>query len=250
VQLENDLQQAIERQEFQIHWQPIISLENNQISGFEALLRWQHSQQGVVSPAEFMPIAEETGLIIPIGWWVLREACRQMRIWQQEITTMPLTISVNLSSKQFLQPDLSKQIEQILQETKLAPYSLRLEIPQNIVIENPEITFATLLQLKTLGVQLQIDNFGISYSFLTSFQGSPNLLYYEKFDRLKIDRSLISQIDTDDESLEVVKTIVAIAHELNINMIATGVETARQVAQLKTLNVNMGRDIFSLSPRY
>lgn len=247
VQLENELQQAIERQEFQIHWQPIISLENNQISGFEALLRWQHSQQGVVSPAEFMPIAEATGLIIPIGWWVLREACRQMRIWQQEITT-PLTISVNLSSKQFLQPDLSKQIEQILQETKLAPCSLRLEIPQNIVMENPEITFATLLQLKTLGVQLQIDNFGISYSFLTSFQGSQNLLYYEKFDRLKIDRSLISQIDTDDESLEVVKTIVAIAHELNINMIATGVETARQVAQLKTLKCQYGQGYFFSKP--
>jgi EAL domain-containing protein (putative c-di-GMP-specific phosphodiesterase class I) len=236
LQVGNDLPQALDYQAFQIHYQPIVFLQTSRITGFEALLRWQHPKRGLVSAAEFIPVLEETGLIVPIGWWVLHEACRQMRVWHEQFPTdPPLKISVNLSGRHFLQPDLIMQIEQILKETGLDACSLRLEIPESVVIKNPESATAKLLQVKALGVQLQIDQLGIGYSFLNRLQRLPNLICYEKFDRLKIDRSLVSQIGIDDEILEIVQKIVAIAQNLGMDMATAGVETAEQLAQLKAL---------------
>jgi EAL domain-containing protein (putative c-di-GMP-specific phosphodiesterase class I) len=249
LQLENDLRQALERQEFRIHYQPIVLLQTKEINGFEALLRWQHPKRGLVSAEEFISVAEETGLIVPIGWWVLREACRQIRTWQEKFPAdPPLTISVNLSSSQFFQQNLIKQIDQILKETDLDARSLRLEITESVVIENLEYASATLLQLKALGIQLQIDNLGMGYSFLSLAQCLPHLLDYEKFDRLKIDRSLVSRIDIDNESLEIFQTVVATAHDLGMDITAAGVETAGQLAYLRPQECEYGQGYLFSKP--
>jgi len=183
LQLENDLRRAVDRlstevssevdssvehcQELQLHYQPIVSLETGRFTGFEALLRWQHLERGLISPEEFIPLAEETGLIIPIGYWVMREACRQLQAWQEEFSKdPPLMISVNLSGKQFSQPDLIEQIEQILRETGLSACSLKLEITESILMENAESAAAVLLRMRALGIQLYIDDFGTGYSSL------------------------------------------------------------------------------------
>ncbi|HEY9781115.1 MAG TPA: polysaccharide biosynthesis protein [Leptolyngbyaceae cyanobacterium] len=247
--LEKDLKQAFEQQKFQILYQPIVVLQTNRIIGFEALLRWHHSTKGIISPAEFMPVLEETGLIIPIGVWMLHQACRQMRQWQEQFPTeMPLTISINLSSKQFYQPLLSKQINQVLQKTGLDACSLRLEIPENVILQNLDFANEQILQLKALGVQLQIDNLGIGYSFLSLIQRLPNRMCYEHFDRLNVDRSLVSQIDKDQESLEILQTIIAIARNLGMDMTVAGVETAAQLARLNALECEYGQGYFFSKP--
>jgi FlaA1/EpsC-like NDP-sugar epimerase len=247
LRMGKNFQQVLEV--LQIHYQPIVRLQTNNIIGFEALLRWQHPQRGLVSVAEFMPVVEETSLIIPIGWWVLREACCQMRTWQEQFPNDPsLTISVNLSAREFFQPDLIKQLEQILQETELDARSLKLEIAESVVIENPDAATATLLQLRTLGVQLQIDQLGIGYLFLSRLQRLPNLMCYQKFDTLKVDRSLVSQIDVDDESLEILQKIGASANDLGMDITAAGVETAGQLAQLRALECKYGQGYFFSKP--
>jgi diguanylate cyclase (GGDEF)-like protein/PAS domain S-box-containing protein len=216
-------------QDFQLHYQPIVSLTNGIIKGFEALVRWQHPTRGLVSPTEFIPIAEETGLIVPLGYWVLRSACCQMRAWQERFpTTPPLTISVNLSSKQFLQSDLIEQIGQILRETGLSACSLRLEITESAIMENAEIAATMLFQLRDLGIQIYIDDFGTGYSSLSYLQRFP-------VNALKIDRSFISRMGVDGEDSEIVQTIVILARKLGIDVVAEGVETAEQLAQLRGL---------------
>jgi len=167
LQLETSLSWAFSRQEFRIHYQPIVLLETGKISGFEALVRWQHPTRGLLSPGEFISVAEETGAIIPIGYWVLREACLQMRSWQLQFPEKPLSISVNLSSKQFSHPDLIKCISQTLQETRLSARSLKLEITESAIMENSESATAMLLQLRDLEVELHIDDFGTGYSSLS-----------------------------------------------------------------------------------
>ncbi len=261
LQLETDLRQAVNRQEFLLHYQPIVSLSTGQITGFEALVRWQHPARGLVSPLEFIPVAEETGLIVPIGWWVLREACRQMREWQKQFgngssvrgngkeshplpipnSQLPLTISVNLSSKQFTQPHLALEIHQILQETGLDAGSLRLEITESAVMENAEAAIATLLQLKKLGVQIYIDDFGTGYSSLSYLHRFP-------IDTLKIDRSFVGRMSSDNENWEIVRTIVTLAHNLGLDVVAEGVETAEQLAQLRTLQCEYGQGYFFSRP--
>ena len=212
-------------------------------------MRWHHSTKGIISPAEFMPVLEETGLIIPIGVWMLHQACRQMRQWQEQFPTeKPLTISINLSSKQFYQPLLSKQINQVLQKTGLDACSLRLEIPENVILQNLDFANEQILQLKALGVQLQIDNLGIGYSFLSLIQRLPNRMCYEHFDRLNVDRSLVSQIDKDEESLEILQTIIAIARNLGMDMTVAGVETAAQLARLNALECEYGQGYFFSKP--
>ncbi|MBD2740274.1 EAL domain-containing protein [Coleofasciculus sp. FACHB-1120] len=237
LQLVTDLRQAVNRQEFLLHYQPIVSLSTGQITGFEALVRWQHPERGLISPAEFIPVAEETGLIVPIGWWVLREACRQMRVWQ----TQQLTISVNLSSKQFTQPHLAPAIHQILEETGLDPGCLRLEITESAVMENAESAIATLLELKKLGVQIYIDDFGTGYSSLSYLHRFP-------IDTLKIDRSFVGRMSSDSENWEIVRTIITLAHNLGLDVIAEGVETAEQLAQLRTLQCEYGQGYFFSRP--
>jgi diguanylate cyclase (GGDEF)-like protein len=242
LQLETDLRRALERQQFVVNYQPIVSLSSGTISGFEALLRWYHCDRGFVSPVEFIPIAEETGLIVPIGEWVLREACRQMSIWQNQLPTQPpLTISVNLSAKQFWQANLIEQIDTILQETQLDSRSLKLEITESAIIDNDESVTAILQQLRDRQIQLSIDDFGTGYSSLSYLQRFP-------VDMLKIDRSFVSQIGETGEHLEIVRAIVTLAHNLEMSAIAEGVETTQQLSQLRAAGCEFGQGYFFSKP--
>jgi diguanylate cyclase (GGDEF)-like protein len=242
LQLETDLQRALQRQELQLHYQPIVSLKSNKITGFEALLRWHRPEHGLVAAAEFIPIAEETGLIVPIGWWVMREACNQMRKWQLQFAlNSPLTISVNLSGKQFSQPDLIQQIEQILQETNLDPCSLKLEITESILVENAKSASAMLVKLQALGIRLSIDDFGTGYSSLSYLHQFP-------IDTLKIDGSFINKVDVDVEKIEIVRTIVALAWNLGMDVVAEGVETNKQMYQVKSLKCDFGQGYLFSKP--
>ena len=241
LQLETDLRRAIERNEIELHYQPIISLRSQRLSGFEALLRWRHPIRGWVSPLEFVPIAEQTGLIVPIGAWVLREACRQMQVWQSQFGGGGLlTINVNLSSKQF-SPELADQISQVLQETGLNPSQLKLEITESLLMENAESAIERLTQLRQLGVQLAIDDFGTGYSSLSYLHRLP-------IDTLKIDRSFIQRIDSDGEQLAIVRTIIMLAWNLGMEVVAEGAETAKQVAQLKALRCEYAQGYFFSRP--
>jgi diguanylate cyclase (GGDEF)-like protein/PAS domain S-box-containing protein len=237
LQLETDLRRAIERQEFCLHYQPIISLKTSRISGFEALIRWQHPSRGIIAPTEFIPIAEETGLIIPIGRWVLREACQQMRQWQLQFPTVcPLSISVNLSGKQ-LMPDLPQHIQQILQITELDAQCLKLEITESVLIENTDTAATLLTQIQALGIQLSIDDFGTGYSSLSYLHRFP-------IDILKIDQSFVNRLEEDPERLAIVRTIISLAWNLRMDVIAEGVETLSQMNHLKQLNCEYGQGFY------
>jgi diguanylate cyclase (GGDEF)-like protein/PAS domain S-box-containing protein len=242
LRLETDLRRAVGRGEFRVHYQPIISLGTGRISGFEALVRWQHPGRGLIPPAEFISVAEETGLIIPIGQWVLGEACLQTGIWQNQIDAdPPLTISVNLSSKQFLQPDLIERIDRMLLETGFDARSLKLEITESVVMENAAEATAMIRQLGDLGVKLYIDDFGTGYSSLS---------YLDRFpvSMLKIDRSFIERMSAREGDSEIVRTIVALAHNLHMGVIAEGVETEEQLSHLKALQCEYGQGYYFSRP--
>jgi EAL domain-containing protein (putative c-di-GMP-specific phosphodiesterase class I) len=242
LHLENDLRHAIERKEIFIHYQPIVLLETGAISGFEALIRWQHPERGFISPADFIPVAEETGLIIPIGRWVLQEACRQIRLWQNRFPAFArLSISVNLSGKQFSQSDLIEQIKQALHETNLNPNSLKLEITESVVMENIEAATNMLNQLRALGVDSSIDDFGTGYSSLSYIHRFPS-------STLKIDRAFVNRMTDHSDNLEIVRTIVMLARNLGMNVIAEGTETEEQVAQLRTLGCEYAQGFFFSKP--
>lgn len=242
LQLETDMRRAVERQEFRLHYQPIVSLGTGRIIGFEALVRWAHPQRGLISPEEFITAAEDTGLIISIGWWVLEEACRQTRAWQERFPeNPPLFVSVNLSGKEFVQPDLIKEIERILQETGLDARSLVLEITESVIMEKAASTTSRFLQLRALNVQLHIDDFGTGYSSLS-------YLSRFRFDKLKIDRSFVSRMGVDEENTEIVRTILTLASNLGVGVIAEGVEGPDQLAQLRALNCGYGQGYFFSKP--
>jgi diguanylate cyclase (GGDEF)-like protein len=237
LKLENDLRRAIEREEFCVHYQPIVSLETEALVGFEALARWNHPERGLVPPDEFIPLAEETGLITEIGSWVLREACTQLRSWQSAMGREALTMSVNLSGKQLTQTDLIQQIENTLRETGLNPTWLRLEITESVVMENAELATNTLLQLRKLGVHLSIDDFGTGYSSLSYLHRFP-------VNTLKIDRSFIGRMAKGDENSEIVRTICTLANNLGMEVVAEGVETREQLELLRSLNCEYGQGYF------
>jgi diguanylate cyclase (GGDEF)-like protein/PAS domain S-box-containing protein len=242
LQLETDLQRAVAQEEFIVHYQPIVYLKSRRIIGFEALVRWQHPTRGLVFPSDFIPLAEETGLIVPIDWWVLHEACRQMHAWQTQFpTNSPLTISVNISSKQFLQPDLINQIQQLLQEIGLSPSSLKLEITESVLVENTESVAATLTQLQALGIQISLDDFGTGYSSLS-------YLYHLPINTLKIDHSFIHNMDVEVTKVELIRTIVALAWNLGMNVVAEGVETKQQMYQLKMLKCDSAQGYLFSKP--
>lgn len=242
LQLETDLRRAVDRQEFIIYYQPIVSLENFRLAGFEALVRWQHPERGLIPPTDFIRIAEETGLIVPLGHWVLREACFQMREWQKVIPAdPPLSISVNLSSKQFMQPDLIGQVKAVLEETQIDPRSLKLEITESVVMENIEAATDMLNQLRDLGVELSIDDFGTGYSSLSYLHRFP-------ISTLKIDRSFVSSMADNNENTEIVRTIVMLARNLGMKVVAEGVETKEQLAQLRALDCDYGQGYFFSKP--
>jgi diguanylate cyclase (GGDEF)-like protein len=242
LKLENDMRRAIEREEFCVYYQPIVDLKSSVISGFEALVRWQHPERGLLSPAEFIPIAEETALIIPLGQWVLEEACRQMREWQrQSMASRMLTMSINLSGKQLSQPDLCAQIQHALEVTDLDPCSLKLEITESVVMENADLAISMLNKLRDLGIQLSIDDFGTGYSSLSYLHRFP-------VNYLKIDRSFISGMNLGDENLEIVRSITMLARNLGMEVIAEGIETKEQLAQLRALSCRFGQGYLFSKP--
>ncbi len=229
LKTESELRMALEKNEFTLYYQPIMSLKTNKITGFEALLRWQHPERGLLAPADFILIAEQTDLIIQIGKWVLREACRQMYEWQKRFPEYrDATISVNLSSREFSQPNFVELVEKTLSETGLNGSSLNLEITERMIIDNPESASAVLQKLKHLNVQFNIDDFGTGHSAL-------GYLRYFPINALKIDQTFINTLAADKYNTEIVKTIIALAHNLNMDVIAEGIETEEQVALFKEM---------------
>jgi diguanylate cyclase (GGDEF)-like protein/PAS domain S-box-containing protein len=234
LELEADLRHAIERHELLLHYQPIISLETGAILGLEALVRWQHPQRGLISPAAFIPLAEETGLILAIGQIVLTEACREARAWQQEALGEAPMVSVNLSGRQLQSPNLVADIALTLHETRLDPHLLQLEITESVAMEHAEATIKTLQQLKELGIQLAIDDFGTGYSSLAYLQRFP-------IDSLKIDRSFVNQLGQHPEDTAIVRAITTLAQTLNLVVTAEGVETVDQAVLLHALGCSRGQ---------
>jgi diguanylate cyclase (GGDEF)-like protein len=229
LRTETDLRRAVERDEFRVVYQPILSLLTGEVAGFEALVRWQHPERGLVSPAEFIPVAEETGRIVEIGRIVLRESCRQLSEWQSRGVVPPaLHVSVNLSGKQFAQTHLAAEISEALAETGLDPRSLRLEITESVIMGNAEATCTTLGRLRALGIGVSIDDFGTGYSSLSYLHRFP-------VDILKVDRSFVSRMGEPEENGEIVRTIVTLASNLGMGVVAEGVETERQAGQLRGL---------------
>jgi diguanylate cyclase (GGDEF)-like protein/PAS domain S-box-containing protein len=242
LQLETDLRKAIERQEFQNFYQPIVSLATGSIVGFEALVRWQHPERGLVLPADFILAAEESGMIVSIGLWVLREACRQMRAWQAQFPiAAPWIISVNLSTRQFKQPDLVQKIQDILRETGLESDRLKLEITESLIMDSVDSATAMLSQLKALGIQLSMDDFGTGYSSLSYLHQFP-------MDTLKIDRSFVSRMGTNGQGTDIAHTIVILAHQLGLDVVAEGVETAEQLDQLRSLGCEYAQGYYFSHP--
>jgi len=242
LQLETDLRHALERGEFRNFYQPIVALVSGEIAGFEALLRWQHPTRGLLGPVDFIPVAEETGLIRELGWWNLREACRQISEWRASLIARPyLTISVNLSAKQFLQPNLVEDIRKLLVELALPPEALKLEITESTVMADPSAAVEMLQQIKSLGIQLAIDDFGTGYSSLSYLHRFP-------LDTLKIDRSFISGMGNGEEGMEIARTILPMANNLRLDVVAEGVETIQQVALLKKLHCKYGQGYYFSRP--
>lgn len=242
LQLETDLRRAINQQEFIVHYQPIVDLSEGRIAGFEALVRWHHPQRGMVSPSLFIPVAEETGLIILIGDWVLREACHQLRLWQKEkLKGIPLFMSVNLSARQFAQLDLIEQIDRIMEETQLNPHSLKLEITESAIMDNANFAAVILQKLRDRSIQLSIDDFGTGYSSLSYLHSFP-------VNTLKVDQSFVQRIDGKPENLGLIPAIMSIAQTMGMSVIAEGIETTQQLTQLRTLGCNFGQGYLFSKP--
>ena len=242
LRLENDLRRALDRGELRVFYQPIVTLATGSVVGFEALARWQHPERGLIPPADFIPLAEETGLIVPLGLHVLREACRQTRAWQDEFpSARSLNVSVNLSARQLSQPDLILCVRQALEDSGLAPYCLKLEITETVLMENAGSAIEMLMQLRRLGVQLSVDDFGTGYSSLSYLHRLP-------IDTLKIDRSFVSRMDEDGESTGIVEIIMMLASKLNKLAVAEGVETQEQARRLTALGCELGQGYFFSPP--
>ena len=241
LELETDLRRAVERNEFVLLYQPIVDIADGQIAGAEALIRWQHPRRGLVSPYEFIPIAEETGLILPIGYWVLAEACRQVRIWQTEYNRPRMMVSVNLSVRQFQHPRLVEEITQILYASGIEPGTLKLEITESVMMQDMKTTVAILEQLKALGVKLALDDFGTGYSSLGYLKSLP-------IDTLKIDRSFVDQLGQNVGDTAIVQTITTLANTLGLSVTAEGIETVSQLAQLRGLACDQGQGYYFARP--
>ncbi|HEY3059048.1 MAG TPA: EAL domain-containing protein [Chloroflexota bacterium] len=240
LELETELRRAIERNSLIVYYQPIVDLATGRVAELEALVRWDHPRRGFMSPAAFIPLAEETGLIVPLGRWVLEQACFQARQWQHDHPSdPPLTVSVNLSARQLQQPDLATSVREILQASGLDPSCLKLEITESVLMQDSDA--ARLASLAALGIHLAIDDFGTGYSSLAYLSRLP-------IDTLKIDRSFVSRLGHEPESDAVVRTIVALAHTLNLSVTAEGIEQPEQAARLRALGCHRGQGYFFARP--
>ena len=227
LSLENDLRRALERGEFALHYQPQVSAETGQLTGMEALVRWQHPEWGLVSPAEFIPVAEETGLIVPLGEWVLRAACAQSKRWH-DAGVASLRVAVNLSARQFEQPDLTEMVARVLAETGLKPNCLEVELTESSVMKNADASAALLGELKGSGIHISIDDFGTGYSSLSYLRRFP-------LDKLKVDQSFVRGMLSNQGDAAIVRAVITLAHSLKLKVVAEGVETKEQLAFLHLL---------------
>lgn len=240
--LESDLRRALRESEFQVYYQPIVALPSGRIEGFEALLRWLHPVRGVVSPADFIPIAEETGFIVELGNWVLQQACRQLKDWQSNYSTQsPLFMSVNVSTTQFSDPGLIGDVLECLEQTGIDPNCLKLEITESAIMRNPDSAVSILRELRKLGVHISLDDFGTGYSSLSYLQNFP-------IDTLKIDRSFIERLEGSTQSQEIVRTIIALAHSLGMNVTAEGIEKRAQHSKLNEIACETGQGYLYSQP--
>jgi diguanylate cyclase (GGDEF)-like protein/PAS domain S-box-containing protein len=242
LQMETDLRKGVERQEFSLHYQPIVSLRTGRISGVEALLRWEHPERGWISPADFVPTAEETGIILAMGRRVLADACRQLAAWQAAVPRAGrLSVSVNLSVKQFAQADLLEQVQGALEATAIDPRLLRLEVTESVIVDNLEGAAATLQRLKGLGVQVHLDDFGTGYSSLSSLHRLP-------IDALKVDRSFVAGLGKEPGAAQMVRTVAMLARNLDVAVVAEGVETPEQLEQLRALGCDYAQGFLFSHP--
>jgi EAL domain-containing protein (putative c-di-GMP-specific phosphodiesterase class I) len=235
TQLESELHYALEHQEFELYYQPIISLKTNRLAGFEALIRWKNPKRGFISPIEFIPLAEDTGLIVAVGDWVMKEACQQLQKW---LTKFPedadLKMSINLASHQIREADLLDKLDAVLAETGIDGSAIRLEITESTLMDQGEQTIAKLSQLRARNIQLSIDDFGQGYSSLSYLHRFP-------INILKVDRAFVNQMSDGGENIEIVRTITVLAHTLNMRVVAEGVETVEQMEILKQLGCEYGQ---------
>jgi len=243
LQLESDLRDAIERREFAVHYQPVIALDAGNVTGMEALVRWRHPRRGTLLPGEFINVAEQSGVIVEIGWYVLREACRQMQSWREKFPhgTHSTTMSVNLSTRQFVQPDLLVRIDEILAETRLDPRCLRLEVTETAVNYAPDHALGVLRALTERGIRISLDDFGTGYSSLQQLKQLP-------LSHVKVDRSFVRGLGSNNESAGMVQTIVALGNSLSVDTIAEGVETPEELDELRALGMKFAQGYLFSTP--
>jgi EAL domain-containing protein (putative c-di-GMP-specific phosphodiesterase class I) len=242
LELETHLRQALERRELRVHYQPEVDIRGGVIVGMEALVRWQHPRRGLIAPDEFIPVAEETGIILDIGPWVLAEACRQAASWRERFPGEPRRIvSVNVSAREFSRPELVADVAALLDTTGLDPACLRLEITESAVMRDAELASRTLHALRDLRVMLAIDDFGTGYSSLSYLRQFP-------VDTVKIDRSFVAALGTDESAVSIVRAVIALGHALGMDVTAEGIETAEQLACLKELDCDRAQGYFFWQP--
>ncbi|AFZ59080.1 EAL domain-containing protein [Anabaena cylindrica FACHB-243] len=242
LQMETELRQAISKQQLQLFYQPIISLHPYKVVGFEALIRWHHPEQGWISPIQFIPLAEQTGLIIPLGEWILENACQQLTIWQNQfLDDLPLSLSINLSGVQLNEIGVVPNIIHHYQSLNLHQITLKLEITESTLMNNTQTVIASLEEFRAAGIQISIDDFGTGYSSLSYLRDLP-------VDTLKIDRSFVSRIDRDEQNLGIVQAIITLAHTLGLDVIAEGVETVAQMKRLRSLGCKYGQGYLFSQP--
>ena len=241
--METEFRRALAKNEFELHYQPIVDVNTGAVVTLEALLRWKHPERGYIPPLDFIPMAEENGLIVPLGWWVLEEACRQLAIFQARFPRpMPIGMSINISAKQFAQADLGQKLETLLSHSRVAPGTVELEITESVIMDRGEAAIGMLEELKSLGIKLYVDDFGTGYSSLSYLHRFP-------IDMLKIDRSFIREIDATGGHAEIVRAIVGLGRNLGLGLIAEGVETEAQLAVIRTLGCQLAQGFLFSRPR-
>ncbi|HEY4410086.1 MAG TPA: EAL domain-containing protein, partial [Acidimicrobiia bacterium] len=240
MEMERDLRRALTEHEFLLHYQPLCSLADGEVVGVEALVRWAHPGKGLVSPADFIPVCEETGLIVPVGEWVLLEAGRQARRWRDQ-QGLRLSVSVNLSARQLVRPDLTSRVEAMLEMTGTDPSDLCLEITEGTLLVDMAAAINHLTDLRSLGVRISVDDFGTGYSSLAYLRNLP-------IDELKIDRSFVIRVAEDDTTAAIVASIVGLGHALGLSVVAEGVETAAQLTALRELGCDKAQGFYLARP--